>query len=164
MIKDTVIRLVLLCALCFAQQYAVSRLVVFGAFPDIVTIFIVYLSLRTGQKQGMTYGFAAGLGLGVLGGDIGITTLAKTVEGFVAGYFLIPENSHASPSQKKRMFYKGVILASLCGRAIQATAINVLALPLPWHIAYSVGLVTTFNLLVAVLVYQWHLKKILANT
>ncbi|ASQ90901.1 histidine kinase [Prosthecochloris sp. GSB1] len=163
MVKDTIVRIVLLSVLALLQQYAVSRFVVFGAFPDLLTVFIVFVALRTGQKQGMTYGFAAGLATGVLGGDIGITTLAKTLEGFVAGYFHIPEDSHASTHQKRRMFYKGVLLASLTGRAVQAASANVLALPPLWHVAYSVVLVTVFNMLIAVLAYQLFLKKILAN-
>lgn len=163
MVKDTIVRIVLLCILSLLQQYAVSRFVVFGAFPDILTVFVVFVALRTGQKQGMTYGFAAGLASGILGGDIGITTLAKTIEGFVAGYFHIPEDSHASALQKRRMFYKGVLLASLSGRAIQAAAVNVLALPPVWHVVYSVALVTVFNMVIAVLAYQLFLKKILLN-
>lgn len=163
MLRNTVTHIVLLIALCFAQQYVVSRLAIFGAFPDIVTIYIVFAAVRHGQKQGTTYGFIAGLATGTLGGNLGIETLSKTIEGFVAGYFDIPEDSHASALQKKRRYYKAAFLASITGRTVYALMVNVLSLPIPWHIIYSVGLATLFTFIAAVLAYQLFFKKILVN-
>ncbi len=89
-----------------------------------------------------------------LSGNIGIETLSKTIEGFIAGYFHIPEDSHASTLQKKQMFYKGVFLASLTGRILYTLTFNVLSLPTAWHIAYSIGLATLLTMILAVLSYQ----------
>ena len=149
--------------LCILQHYVVSRFALFGAFADVVTVYIVFSAVRYGQKPGMTYGFLSGLVTGALGGNLGVETLTKTIEGFIAGYFFIPEGSHASASQKKRMYYKAALLSSLAGRTVYALMINVLSLPVPWHIAYSIGLATLFTFTLAVVAYQLFFKKILLS-
>ncbi len=163
MFKHTVIDTILLIVLCIVQQYGASRLVIFGVYPDIVTIFIAFAAIRYGQKQGMTYGFIAGIATGFIGGDIGIEMLTKTIEGFVAGYFHIPEDSHASSRQKKQMYYKGVLLACLSGGILHTLLVNVLSLPIPLHMAYSIGVATLLTMIVAVFAYQLFFKKILVN-
>lgn len=163
MFKHTIIDIILLILLCIVQQYAASRLVIFGVYPDIVTIFIAFAAIRYGQKQGMTYGFIAGIATGILAGNMGIETLTKTVEGFVAGYFHIPEDSHASSRQKKRMYYKGVLLACLAGRILLTLMTNVLSLPMPLHMTYSIGVATLLTMIAAVFAYQLFFKKILVN-
>lgn len=163
MLKNLFIDSILLIVLCILQQYVVSRLVIFGALPDIVTIYIAFFAIRYGQKQGTTFGFAAGLVTGILSGNIGIETLSKTIEGFAAGYFHIPENSHASALQKKQMFYKGVFLASLTGRILYTLTLNVLSLPTAWHMTYSIGVATLLTMTLAVFAYQLIFKKILVN-
>ncbi|MBC8524137.1 MAG: histidine kinase, partial [Chlorobium phaeobacteroides] len=45
MVKNIVTNSVLLLILCILQQYAFSRLVIFGAMPDIVTIFVAFTAL-----------------------------------------------------------------------------------------------------------------------
>lgn len=163
MFKHTIIDIFLLILLCILQQYAASRLVIFGVFPDIVTIFIAFAAIRYGQKQGTTYGFIAGIATGILGGNMGVETLAKTFEGFIAGYFHIPEDSHASSRQKKQMYYKGVLLACLTGRILHTLMANVLSLPTPLHMTYSIGVATLLTMIVAVFAYQMFFKKILVN-
>ncbi len=163
MFKHTIINSLLLIVLCIVQQYAVSRLVIFGVFPDIVTIFITFTAIRYGQKQGTTNGFMAGLVTGILSGNMGIEALTKTIEGFVAGYFHIPEDSHASSRQKKQLYYKGVLMASLTGRILYTLMVNVLALPTTWHMAYSIGVATLLTMIVSVFAYQLFFRKILVN-
>jgi rod shape-determining protein MreD len=161
--KHTILDTILLIVLCIIQQYAVSRLVIFGVFPDIVTIYIAFTAIRYGQKQGTTYGFMAGIATGILSGSIGTETLTKTIEGFVAGYFYIPEDSHASSRQKKQLYYKGVLLASVIGRVLYTLMINVLSLPTTLHMTYSIGVATLLTMIVAVFAYQMFFKKILVN-
>lgn len=163
MIKNNLIDGALLIVLCLVQQHIVSRLVIFGAFPDIVTIYVVFTAIRYGQKQGTTYGFIAGLVTGILNGNMGVETLSKTIEGFVAGYFHIPEDSHASSLQKKRLYYKAILLASLTGKTLYALMVNVLSMPITWHITYSIGLTSLFTFVVAVFAYQLFIKKIFVN-
>lgn len=161
MLKNTIVVILLIAVLCAVQHYAVSRLAVFGVYPDIVTIFIAFAAMRHGQKQGTSYGFIAGIATGLLSGNIGLETLTKTIEGFVAGYFHISEDSHASSRQKRQMYYKGVFLASLFGRALYTLMANVLSLPVALHVTFSIGVGTLLTMIVAVLVYQVFLKKIL---
>jgi rod shape-determining protein MreD len=58
--------------------------------PDILLVWIVYIAIREGQIAGMTAGFLLGLIVDLLSGPDGMTglsALAKTVAGFLAGYF-----------------------------------------------------------------------------
>lgn len=163
MFKHTIIDTLLLIVLCIVQQYVVSRLVIFGVFPDIVTIYIAFTAIKYSQKQGTTYGFIAGIATGILIGNMGIEALSKTIEGFVAGYFHIPEDSHASSRQKKQMYYKGVLLACLTGRILYTLMTNVLSLPMTLHMTYSIGVATLLTMIVAVFAYQMFFRKILVN-
>ena len=59
-----------------------------GVIPDVLAIWVVYLALTEGQMDGMLWGFAIGLLLDLTTQDfIGLSTLAKTLCGFLAGYF-----------------------------------------------------------------------------
>ncbi|MCG8344969.1 MAG: rod shape-determining protein MreD [Chlorobiales bacterium] len=161
MLKNTIVVILLIAVLCAVQHYSVSHLAVFGVYPDIVTIYIALAAIRHGQKQGTSYGFIAGIATGLLSGNIGLEALTKTIEGFVAGYFHIPEDSHASSRQKRQMYYKGVFLASLFGRALHTLMANVLSLPVTLHVAFSIGVGTLLTMIVAVIAYQVFFKKIL---
>jgi rod shape-determining protein MreD len=58
--------------------------------PDILLIWIVYLAIREGQIAATTAGFLIGLAMnlaGTMNSMIGLAPLAKTLAGFVAGYF-----------------------------------------------------------------------------
>jgi rod shape-determining protein MreD len=58
--------------------------------PDIMVVWIVYVAIREGQIAGLAVGFASGLAIDLLSGQdgmLGLAALAKTLAGFVAGYF-----------------------------------------------------------------------------
>lgn len=58
--------------------------------PDILVIWIVYIAVREGQMAGTTAGFFIGLAAAMTGtseGMFGLAPLAKTIAGFIAGYF-----------------------------------------------------------------------------
>lgn len=56
--------------------------------PDILLIFTVFVALYEGQFTGMLVGFLCGLLFDAVSTDvIGTNALAKTVAGFIAGYF-----------------------------------------------------------------------------
>lgn len=56
--------------------------------PDILTIWIVYLALQSGQMRATVWGFGIGLLLDIMtGAFIGLSALSKTICGFFAGYF-----------------------------------------------------------------------------
>jgi rod shape-determining protein MreD len=65
-----------------------------GVTPDFVLIGVVYIALKEGQISGAVAGFAAGLLLDLYFGEsIGISALAKTLSGFIAGYFFDAEKA-----------------------------------------------------------------------
>lgn len=56
--------------------------------PDIIIILIVLFSLSYGQFYGTIFGSITGLLLDLIsGGTIGSAMFAKTISGFIAGYF-----------------------------------------------------------------------------
>ncbi|MCO6466125.1 MAG: rod shape-determining protein MreD [Bradyrhizobiaceae bacterium] len=59
--------------------------------PDLMLILVVWVALIEGQFTGTIAGFACGLLFDAISGDvIGTNALAKTIAGFVAGYFFKP--------------------------------------------------------------------------
>ncbi len=56
--------------------------------PDLLLIWIVFIGLKCGQIPGTLYGFGIGLIFDlVTGGFIGLSSLSKSMGGFIAGYF-----------------------------------------------------------------------------
>jgi rod shape-determining protein MreD len=57
--------------------------------PDILLLWIVIIAVREGQMPATVAGFLIGLAADLLAGDavLGLSSLAKTLAGFVAGYF-----------------------------------------------------------------------------
>ena len=56
--------------------------------PDLLLILTVWIALVEGQFVGMIAGFASGLLFDAVSADVlGSNALAKTIAGFVAGYF-----------------------------------------------------------------------------
>lgn len=149
--------------LCLIQHFLVSRWVIFGATADILTIFTAFTSMTLGQRTGTTYGFAAGILTGFLTGNIGLSALARTIEGFSAGFFHVPEHSHATSVKKRRMLYLSVLTALVCGNIIQSILSNPLSLPLALRIVTLVVIGTALTMLPTVIVYHLFLKKILTD-
>jgi rod shape-determining protein MreD len=59
-----------------------------GIIPDLLAIWIIYIALMNGQMEGTLWGFGVGLALDFTTHDfIGLSALAKTICGFLAGYF-----------------------------------------------------------------------------
>ncbi len=59
-----------------------------GIFPDLILILVVYYSVKEGQIFGMFLGFSLGFLFDLIsGGLIGSSMFAKTLAGFLSGYF-----------------------------------------------------------------------------
>jgi rod shape-determining protein MreD len=69
------------------QWFIVGRLRIWGAYADIVLIFLTLQALRYGRLAGALSGFGLGLALDVIYGTWGIQMFAKTLVGFVIGLF-----------------------------------------------------------------------------
>ncbi|MGD8778660.1 MAG: rod shape-determining protein MreD [Ignavibacteria bacterium] len=56
--------------------------------PDLIIIYLVYLTLKNGQIYGTVYGFVFGFLFDLIsGGLLGSSMFAKTLSAFVAGFF-----------------------------------------------------------------------------
>lgn len=65
--------------------------------PDILVVWIVYLAIRRGQMVGTIAGFLLGIVVDLLAGQdgmLGVSSLAKTIAGFAAGYFHDENKTH----------------------------------------------------------------------
>jgi len=84
LIKSSIIVVVLI-----AIQLTLIPLVsIKGIIPDLIVIYVVIFSLRNGQLKGPFFGFLVGLFFDLFsGGLLGSAMFAKTLAGFIAGYF-----------------------------------------------------------------------------
>ncbi len=163
MTRSFTLLLGLLAVSCLIQVFGLSRLTLFGVSPDIVTTFVAAISVYTGQRTGMTYGFAAGLLSGLLSGNIGISLLTRTIEGFISGYCHVPENSHATMTQKSRMLYLAIVLASFFGNLVFSLFNNPLGESLFYRIIISGALTCMMNLLLGIALNKLILRKTLSE-
>lgn len=68
----------------------------FGTFrPDLLSVFVTIFALLSGRVQGMFAGFAIGLVFDLLsGGVIGLSSFAKTINGFAGGSFAVTDKKN----------------------------------------------------------------------
>ncbi len=153
----------ILCVVILLQEFGLSHLGIFDVSPDLVTIFLAFIGVTIGQRTGMSFGFAAGIVIGILSGHMGLHMLARTVEGFIAGYFHIPEESHANKKQKIKRIYWSVVTAGFLANAVFAAGYNPLGLSLPYRIMVLGGVESLLTLILAVILKLLFLKKSLAD-
>lgn len=80
--------IILFFPLLILQSTIVPLISIVGVIPDLILILLVYFTLRLGQIHGTILGFVYGLLLDMITGNIfGSAMIAKTISGFVAGYF-----------------------------------------------------------------------------
>ena len=160
MTKAFSLSLILLCITsALVQEFGLTRLTLFNVSPDVVTIFLAFLAVTVGKRSSTSFGFAVGILTGILSGNMGLNMLSRTVEGFIAGYFHIPEDSHATAKQKIRRFYSAIVIAGFCGNAVIASGYNPLGL-LPAYRVIVLGLLEAlFTIILAVILHWFFLKK-----
>lgn len=141
------------------QVFGLSRLTLFSVSADAVTIFLAFISLTIGQRAGTSFGFAAGILIGIFSGNMGLNMLARTVEGFVAGFFNIPETSHATARQKTKLLYGAIVTAGFLSNAILSAGYNPLGLPPAYRIVVLGLLQSLLTLILAAIVNRLVLKK-----
>jgi rod shape-determining protein MreD len=80
--------IILFFPLLVLQSTIVPLISIVGVIPDLILILLVYFTLRLGQIHGAILGFVYGFLLDMITGNIfGSAMIAKTISGFVAGYF-----------------------------------------------------------------------------
>uniref|UniRef100_Q3ARE8 Uncharacterized protein n=1 Tax=Chlorobium chlorochromatii (strain CaD3) TaxID=340177 RepID=Q3ARE8_CHLCH len=145
------------------QEFALNRLTLFHAAPDMVTIGIAVLALLQGQKKSTTAGFIVGTIIGMISGNMGMAMLSRSVEGFIAGYFYEPEDSHATSHQIRRSFFFAILLSGFVANALLSLGDNPLALPLAYRLLATGIAEALMTYLLAWLLHWLFLKKLLAD-
>ena len=163
MTKKISLYTVILIVVALVQELGLSHLSLLKISPDLVTIFLAFISVTIGQKTGTSFGFAAGLITGIFSGNLGLTMLARTVEGFIAGYFNIPDDSHATAKQKTRRLYGAIVTAGFIANAVFVAGYNPLGLSPAYRIVALGLLESLLTLLLAVIVTRLFLRKSLAD-
>lgn len=74
-------------AVLLVQWLIAGRLQIWGAYADIVLIFLTLQALRHGRLVGSLAGFGLGLALDIIYGTWGIQMFTKTLVGFLIGLF-----------------------------------------------------------------------------
>ncbi len=83
-----VLRQVLIGLGVVALQWLVfGRLKLWGAYPDVVLLYVAFVALRFGRVAGTSTGFLTGFLMDMLYGTWGIHMFVKTLLGFVVGLF-----------------------------------------------------------------------------
>lgn len=124
----------------FLQKLLFDRLLIFGAKPDALLLFTVWIARHEGQSLGTTAGFFIGLFMDLMHGTMGLDSFAKTVSGFVAGFFANPDDIGKLPT-----FILATTLAALFGTAAYELLSTALQAPLlKW--TFSAVVTSVYNL------------------
>lgn len=74
--------------LTYTQVALLNFVAIVEITPDLLLIYLVYLALKEGHLFGIVAGFIIGLLYDIISVDvIGTNALAKTIAGFIAGFF-----------------------------------------------------------------------------
>lgn len=110
---SSLVRYALIGAGVFLLQWLVfGHLQLWGSYPDIVLLFVAWLSLRQGRRLGSLAGFGLGALMDIVYGTWGIYMFAKTLVGFLLG--LVPADQRESLHlQPRQAFLGGLVVALL---------------------------------------------------
>ncbi len=78
-----------------------GRLSLWGSTPDVVLLFVIWVSLRYGQVGGALAGFLAGFGLDAIYGLWGTHMFVKTLMGFLIGTLDLIDSEVFQRSQRR---------------------------------------------------------------
>ncbi len=132
----------------FLQKLLFDRLLIFSAKPDVMLLLTVWIARREGQSFGTTAGFLMGLFMDLLHGTMGLDAFAKTISGFVAGFFSNPDTLNNLTN-----FLLAVALAAFWGTS--AYELLSTALQAPLHEWMQVAVATVlYNLPFAYLFFE----------
>ena len=163
MTRKLSLSIIILCIIALVQEFGFSRLTLLQVFPDALSVFSAFLAVRHGQKTSTSFGFAAGIITGILSGNLGLNMLAKTIGGFLAGYFHSPEDSHATAKQKTRHFYGAVLTAEFSAHTVITSGYNPLGLSLEYRIVTLGLLASLLSLILALIANRLFLRKSFAD-
>ncbi|MEM6646081.1 MAG: rod shape-determining protein MreD [Bacteroidota bacterium] len=94
------------------QWLVLGRLQIFGAFPDVLILFVSWVALQQGRFGGTLAGFVAGFCLDLVYETYGIYMFAKTLLGFLVGIAATSERETVL-IQPRQAFISGLMVALL---------------------------------------------------
>ena len=106
------IRRALVGLLIVALQWLIlGRLRIWGAYPDMVLLFVAWLGLRHGRLAGSLAGFGLGFLMDAIYGTWGIHMFVKTLVGFLIGLF--PANERETLLIMPQQAFLGALVIAL---------------------------------------------------
>lgn len=82
------LRRILIGLLAVALQWLIlGRLRLWGAYPDLVLLYVAWVGLRHGRLAGSAMGFGLGFLMDAIHGTWGVHMFVKTLVGFLIGLF-----------------------------------------------------------------------------
>ena len=107
-----VVRRALVGLLIVALQWLIlGRLRLWGAYPDIVLLYVAWLALRHGRLAGSVTGFGLGFLMDAIYGTWGLHMLVKTILGFLVGLF--PANERETLLIMPQQAFVGTLVIAL---------------------------------------------------
>lgn len=100
------------------QWLVLGRLQFWGAFPDVVLLYVALMGLRHGRLAGSVSGFALGFLMDAIYDTWGIQMFVKTLVGFLIGLF--PAKERESLLILPRQAFLGVLVIALLHNGILA--------------------------------------------
>jgi rod shape-determining protein MreD len=114
------VRRILLGILIVAAQWLVfGRLRLWGAYPDVVLLFVAWIGIRQGRRTGALSGFACGFLMDLVYDTWGLHMLVKTIVGFLVGLF--PATERDSLLIVPRQAFAGSLVIALVQNGIMVT-------------------------------------------
>lgn len=107
----TFVRVVLLgLAATMLQWFVLGRITLWGAYPDIVLLYVAWVGLNYGRMWGTASGFLGGFLLDAIYGTWGMHMLVKTLMGFLAGLYPASERE-SLVILPRQAFLGGLVIA-----------------------------------------------------
>ncbi len=101
------------------QWLIVGRLRLWGAYPDVVLLFVAWMGLRHGRLAGSVTGFGLGFLMDAIYDTWGIHMFAKTVTGFLVGLF--PANERETLLILPQQAFVGALVLALVHNGLLVT-------------------------------------------
>ncbi len=106
------VRRALIGLLVVALQWLIlGRLRIWGAYPDVVLLFVAWMGLRHGRLAGALSGFGLGFLVDAIYGTWGIHMFVKTLVGFLIGLF--PANERETLLIMPQQAFLGALVIAL---------------------------------------------------
>ncbi len=93
------------------QWLLLGRLRLWGAYPDVVLLYVAWMGLRYGRLAGSVSGFGLGFLMDLIYGTWGLHMFVKTLIGFVVGLF--PANERETLLILPQQAFLGALAISL---------------------------------------------------